>query len=89
MKKFFAPALLVLMAAPLTACGGNGDDKLGEQAEQKADAKAEEVRAMGGNEAVADAIEEKGDDREEAIDDSDVDADKLSGEQKNAVTAPQ
>ena len=89
MKKFFAPALLVLMAAPLAACGGSGDDKLGEQAEQKADAQAEEVRAAGGNEAVADAIEEKGDDREEAIDDSDVNADALTEGQKNAVTAPQ
>ncbi len=89
MKKFFAPALLVLMAAPLAACGGSGDDKLAEQAEDRADAKAEEVRAMGGNEAVADAIEEKGDDRAEAIDDSDVDADELTAGQKNAMTAPQ
>ena len=89
MKKFIAPALLVLMAAPLAACGGNGDDKLAERAEDRADAKADEVRAAGGNEAVADGIEKDGERRADAIDDSDVDAHELTEGQKNAVTAPQ
>ncbi|MFD1789749.1 hypothetical protein ACFSC3_19515 [Sphingomonas floccifaciens] len=89
MKKFLASALLVTLAAPLAACGGNGDDKLAEQAEDRAEAKADEVRAMGGNEATAERIEDDGERRGDAIDGSDVDADKLTEGQKNAMTAPQ
>ena len=89
MKKFAATALLVALAAPLVACGGNGDDKLAEQAEDRAEAKADEVRAMGGNEATADRIEKDGERRADSIDDSDVDADELTQGQKNAMTAPQ
>ncbi len=89
MKSFAATALLVVLAAPLAACGGNGDDKLATQAQERAEAKADEVRAMGGNEATADRIEEDGERRADAIDDSDVDADKLTEGQKNAMTAPQ
>lgn len=89
MKKYFAPVLLAMLTAPLAACGGNGDDKLAEQAEDRAEAKADEARAMGANEAVADKIEDDGERRADAIDGSDVDADALTAGQKNAMTAPQ
>ncbi|WP_294287712.1 hypothetical protein [uncultured Sphingomonas sp.] len=89
MKKFAATALLVAMSASLAACSGKGDDKLATQAEERAEAKADEVRAMGGNEATAERIEKDGERRADAIDDSDVNADKLTEGQKNAMTAPQ
>lgn len=85
MKKFIAPALVALMAVPLAACGGDGDDKLAGQAEDRADEKADAARAAGANEAVADNIEEQGEARADAIDASDVDADELSDAQKNAL----
>ncbi len=85
MKKFIAPALLALLTVPLAACGGDGDDKLGEQASDAADDKADAARAAGANEAVADKIEDDGDAREDAIDASDVDTDELSDAQKNAL----
>jgi len=89
--------LLILAAAAavsLTACGGSGDDKLGDQAEDKAEAKADNLEAMADNtseaqaEALkdqADAIERNGEKTEERIDDSDVDAGELSAAQKNAL----
>ena len=85
MKKFLAPALVALMAVPLAACGGDGDDKLAGQAEDRADEKADMARDAGANEEVAERIEEEGEDRADAIDASDVDADELSDAQKNAL----
>ncbi len=85
MKRFIAPALLVLAAAPLAACGGNGDDALAERAEEQGEAQAEAAAANGANEAVVDQIEDNAEDRADAIDDSDVDASKLSDAQKNAI----
>lgn len=78
----------------LTACGGDGDDALGDKAEEQAEMKADNMEAqgeaMGGAageqmQQQAEAIEEKGDQREEAIDNSDVDTDELSEQQKNAM----
>ena len=80
----------------LGACGGSGDDKLGEQAQENADNKAGQLEAAADNtsgaaaeslEAQADAVESAGEAKEEAIDDADVDADAMTGAQKNAVTA--
>ncbi|UUL82676.1 hypothetical protein [Sphingomonas qomolangmaensis] len=85
MKKFFAPALMVLMAVPLAACGGDGDDALAERAEEQGEANAEAAEAMGANEAVVEGIEDNAEDRAEAIDDSDVDTDDLTGAQQNAM----
>lgn len=85
MRKFMAPALLMLAAAPLAACGGDGDDALAERAEDQADAQADAMRANGASEAVADRIEDAGDERADAIDDSDVDADELTPDQQNAM----
>lgn len=85
MRKFIAPALLILAAAPLAACGGDGDDALGDRAEEQADGQADAMRANGASEAAADAVEDRGDAIEEAIDDSDVDVDELTPEQQNAM----
>ena len=79
----------------LAACGGKGDDKLGEQAQENAENKADQLEAAADNatgaqadalEAQADSVEAAGEAKEEAIDDADVNADAMSNEQKNAVT---
>jgi hypothetical protein len=84
-----APALLLL-----AACGGKGDDKLGDQAEEAMENKADAMDAAADNlsgpaadmmEANAEATREAGDAREEAIDDADVNADAMTGAEKNAV----
>lgn len=85
MKRFLAPALLILAAAPLAACGGDGDDALAERAEEQGEAQAEAAAANGANEAVVEQIEENAEARADAIDDSDVDADDLTEAQKNAL----
>ena len=85
MRNFIAPVLLILAGAPLAACGGDGDDALGDRAEEKADAQADAMRANGMSEASADAVEDAGDAREEAVDDSDVDVDALTPGQQNAM----
>ncbi|QIK77622.1 hypothetical protein G7077_00495 [Sphingomonas piscis] len=89
--------LLLLAAAAavsLSACGGNGDDKLGDQAEDRAEAQADNLEAMADNssgamaenlEDQADAVERNGEKTEERIDDSDVDASSLSDAQRNAL----
>ena len=83
------PALLLL-----AACGGKGDDKLGEQAQEAMENRADAMDAAADNlsgpaadmmEANADATREAGDAKEEAIDDVDVNADALSPAEKNAV----
>ena len=91
-------AALAALGLSLGACGGNGDDKLGDQARQAADARAEIMDARADNttgsarealEANADATREEGEAREEAIDDSDVDADAdadaMTNDQKAAL----
>ena len=79
----------------LGACGGNGDDKLGEQAQENADNKAGELEAMADNttgaqaeslEAQADSVEAAGEAKEQAIDDADVNADAMTNAQKDGVT---
>ncbi len=79
----------------LSACGGSGDDALGDNAAEAADAKAETLEAASENatnETQSDALEDQaevvkdaGEQREEAIDDSDVNAGALTEAQKNAV----
>ena len=82
----------------LSACGGQGDDALGDEAADTAEAQAENLEqtaenvggAQGDNlEAQAEATQERGEAREEQIDDSDVEADELSSEQRNSLVNSQ
>lgn len=95
MKSIFVPALAAAAALALSACGGSGDDSLGDNAADTAEAQSENLEARADNssgaqeEALrdrADTVEEAGEEREEAIDDSDVDASRLSADQRNALT---
>ncbi|MCZ4343383.1 hypothetical protein O4H52_17340 [Sphingomonadaceae bacterium G21617-S1] len=90
-------ALLSASTLTLAACGGKGDDKLGEQAQEAMENRADAVDAAADNmtgaaedatEAHADAIRDAGDAKEERIDDSDVNADKLTPAQKKAIVNP-
>ena len=81
-------------ALMLAACGGDGDDALGDRAEDQAEAKAENMYDAADNmtgpaaermEEKAEAVEAQGERREEAIDNSDVDTDELTEAQKNAM----
>ncbi|RHW19192.1 hypothetical protein D1610_03530 [Sphingomonas gilva] len=91
--------ILAALALPLAACGGDGDDALGDRAEENYDAAADNLEDMADNAATpaqedmldqqADNLEAIGEQKEEAIDDSDVDADQLTEEQKNAMTSVQ
>ncbi|RZM36500.1 MAG: hypothetical protein EOP67_06145 [Sphingomonas sp.] len=86
MKTAFTAALLAVSALSLAACGGKGDDKLGDQVEQAADNNASALEATADNlEDRAEAIRDNGEERSEAIDDSDVNADALTNGQKAAV----
>lgn len=97
MKKIFTPAVAAAMLL-VTACGGQGDDALGDDAADAGEAQAENLQAMADNssgatadrlEDQAEAAEERGAEREEQIDDSDVNADRLSQEQREALTNAQ
>jgi predicted small lipoprotein YifL len=87
MKRISTFATAIAMSLALAACGGKGDDKLGGEAQEAAENKADKMDAMAENmsgpaedlmQAKADATREAGDDREEAIDESDVNAHALS-----------
>lgn len=83
-------ALVGAAALALAACGGQGDDALGDNVADNYDAAADNLDAMADNtvsdaesatlENQADALREEGDAREEAIDEADVNA-------SNAVNA--
>lgn len=83
MKNIFLPAVAA-SALALSACGGDGDDALGDRAEDQAEAVADNLEANG-MEAQADAVEDRGEATEERIDESDVDADSLNSAQQNAL----
>ena len=78
----------------LAACGGKGDDKLGDQARQAMDNRADAMDAAADNlsgtaedmmQARADATREAGEAKEKAIDKSDVNADAMTNAQKAAI----
>jgi predicted small lipoprotein YifL len=94
LKSIFKGAAVAAMMLSLAACGGKGDDKLGDQAEQAADNRADAMEATADNmtgtdraamQADAEATRAAGDAREEAIDDADVNADAMSNGQKAAI----
>ena len=94
MKKIVTGAACAALIA-LAGCGGKGDDSLGDNAADAAEAQADNLEAAADNavsdaqedalEDQADAVRESGEKKEEAIDDSDVNAQALSNEQKEAV----
>jgi hypothetical protein len=77
-------ALVGAAALALAACGGQGDDTLGDNVADNYDAAADNLDAMADNTASeaesdalenqADALREEGEDKEEAIDEADVNA---------------
>jgi hypothetical protein len=77
-------ALVGAAALALSACGGQGDDSLGENVQENYEAASENLEAMADNtgnaaeaatlENQADALEAEGARKEEAIDDADVNA---------------
>lgn len=77
-------AIVGAAALALAACGGQGDDALGDNVEDNYDAAADNLEAMADNtaneaeaealEKQADALEAEGDAKEEAIDEADVKA---------------
>jgi hypothetical protein len=90
MKVALVPALLTV-----AACGGKGDDSLGDNVADAYEAKADNVEDMADNastDAAHDALENKadalratGERKEEAIDRSDIDTRGMSAAQKEAV----
>ena len=92
MKKMMIPALAALFT--LSACGGKGDDSLGDNAADAAEARADSLEAAADNasgaqedalEAQAEITRDRGEATEEAVDDADVDAGAMTSDQKNAV----
>ena len=80
MRRIIA-ATFAALTLSLAACGGDGDDALGDRAEESAENKADALDEMADNasgaqedalEAQADATREAGEQKEEAIDDADV-----------------
>ena len=77
-------AIVGAAALALAACGGQGDDALGENVNDNYEAAADNLEMMADNAATegeaealenqADQLEETGDAREEAIDEADVNA---------------
>lgn len=85
MKKIALAALAAPLFA-LSACGGQGDDKLGEQAQEATENRADAMEANGmATPAQAEAMRERGEQKEEQIDAADVDAGALSNAQTNAI----
>ena len=87
-------ACVASLSLALVACGGKGDDKLGEQAQEAMENKADKMDAMADNmsgtaedmmQAKADATREQGEAKEEAIDESDINADALSTAQREKI----
>ena len=86
MKTAFTAAALSLAALSLSACGGKGDDKLGDNIEQAADNRADALEARADNlEEQADLVRDKGEAQSDAVDDADVNAQAMSDEQKAAL----
>lgn len=80
-------ALVGAASLALTACGGQGDDSLGENVQENYENAADNLDAAADNtsgaeaanlENQADALREEGDNKEEAIDEADVNASKVN-----------
>ncbi len=80
-------ALVGAASLALAACGGQGDDTLGENVQENLENQAENLDAAADNtsgaeaanlENQADALREEGENREEAIDEADVNANQVN-----------
>lgn len=80
-------AVVGAAALALAACGGKGDDSLGENVQENFEAQAENLDAAADNatgaeaaalENQADALKEQGEKAEEAIDEADVNASNVN-----------
>ena len=81
-------ALVGAAALALAACGGKGDDSLGDNVADNYDAAADNLEAVADNTAneaeaaalenQADALREEGEAKEEAIDEADLNAEKVN-----------
>ena len=81
-------AVVGAAALALAACGGQGDDSLGENVQENLEAQAENLEAAADNTAnaaeaaalenQADALEAQGENAEEAIDEADVNASNVN-----------
>ena len=87
-------ALIFAGSIGLAACGGQGDDTLGDNAADAAEERADNIDAMADNasgpeadtlDALAVSEESRGERLEEAVDESDVNAAGLSPDQVNRV----
>lgn len=78
--------LPIAAALALAACGGKGDDKLGDRVEQAADNRADALEAQADNlEDQAKAVRKTGEQQEDAIDAADVNAQAMSNGEKEAL----
>lgn len=86
MKKLTTASLLAAGLLGLAACGGKGDDKMGDNIAASYDNAADNLDAQADNlEDRADNLRDEGDRKEDAIDDSDINAKALNGQQQSAV----
>ena len=93
--KLLAKAVAISAFAALAACGGQGDDTMGDNVADAYENKADSMDAMADNAATdataesmgeqADALRDVGEAKEEAIDEADVNAQGMSPAQQNQV----
>lgn len=77
---------LAALSLPLAACGGKGDDKLGDNIEAAADNRADAMEATAENmKDKADAVRDNAKEQADAVDDADVNAEAMSPEAKGGL----
>lgn len=81
---------VLLLAAPLAACGGSGDDKLAHRVEQAADNRADQLEQRADElKNQAEQVRTTGEKRADAIDAANLNTQAMSPEQKAAIVANQ
>ena len=79
-----------VLALPLAACGGNGDDKLAERVEDAADVRADAMENRADQlDAMAEQTRDVGESRAAAIDAADLNAHAMTEEHKQEIIANQ
>lgn len=92
----FVKAALIPAVLAVSACGGRGDDSLGDNVADTYEAQADNLEEAADNASTgaredalenrADTLREKGERAEDAIDAADVDARSMRDAQKEAIT---